>query len=77
MLITGKLTIELVKFPSWGLSTLKAFVNKCLFKPKRGFLLELGLLAAGRLAYLEPSVCMTMKSFAYWCGGLSIDLVLI
>ncbi len=45
MLITGKLTIKLVKFPSC--------VNKCLFKPKRGFLLELGLLAAGRLGYLE------------------------
>ncbi len=51
MLITFEAYVELVKFPSWGLSTWKAFVNQCLFKQKRGILLELGLLAAGRLGY--------------------------
>ncbi len=49
------LTPEFVKFPFWGSLTWAAFVNKWFFIPERDFIFELGLMAAGRLGYLEPT----------------------
>ncbi len=53
MRITAKLTIEIVKFPSWVLLTWKAFTNKWFFIPKAGFVFALSLIAAGRFGYLQ------------------------
>ncbi len=52
---TVKFTPEFVKFPFCGSLTWEAFVNKWFFIHERDFTFELGLMAASRLDYLEPT----------------------